>query len=374
MDTGRARVAELYRSGMSINRIAEDETVDRMLLAEKKSRIARRKRVWRVVQQLARDGIIELRGGKTPRTSEKVPRTKPSSDTEPSQTLLPSSFEQLLRDYEALIDDRSGKRIAKPFYQTSDEERWLILSDMHVPNHLSQMDQFAEMIRRHQGEHCLIAGDLYDWEHLTRKWLVRNPGHGSMETILQYGDAILRLMRENFACVRMIEGNHDNRPANLAASVSPDLFWLTRQALHQLYEARHGIELVRNSVMLGDGRQEVCCSWAKLGDVIVSHLETSGKPWGRGVENAAKWLTMWRDVFGIGREVRAYLHAHTHKRSYHWDPVLHAHCWEIGATCGTQQYQILDHRWGPPQRGCFHLILRSGKIDVNASRSWCLDE
>lgn len=282
-----------------------------------------------------------------------------------------SPFEQYLAEYEQLIGACS-KRARQRQRQSGKYVETVVISDLHIPDERS--DFLVEICENHKGSNLVIAGDMDDFEMMSRFNQV-DWNQPTLRDSLARRDAVLDMLSEYFPSIEILLGNHDLRmPRKAASALGPDYAFISQQFLMWSYERRHGVKLITNDVTLHNGRKVPYLHYYhQLGDCMIGHVEVSGRPVAKGVERAHDFFQSWRDVLGLN-PFRVVLQAHTHRQSFYRHPQSRAYCYEIGALCDQPSYALVSRQnYSPVQHGYFHLVQFDGVTDINASRLVSLD-
>jgi hypothetical protein len=360
----------LYHAHTSFNEMARDPLLSQEMLPQIDNERTRSWKIYYKERELVNAGVLEKR----PRRQRKAePEARaPRSLTESSQPQQVDFFEQHLRTYETLIGAAPKEGTRPTRKQARLREETVVISDLHVPD--EREDLIAEVIRRHRGARLVIAGDLDDFEMLSR-YDHNDWNAPTLQDSLARRDALIDTLRENFSEVEIMLGNHDLRlPRRAAKALGPDYAWISQQFLMWAYERRHGIKVITNEVRKQSGRLVPYLHYYhQIGDCVIGHVECAGRPVGKGVERAHDFFLQWKGILGLN-DFRVVLQAHTHKQAFFRHPDTRYFCYEIGAMCDIPSYSLTGRQnYGPPQVGYYHLVQYNGVTDVNESRLISLD-
>lgn len=284
-----------------------------------------------------------------------------------SESSAASLFEKHLWDYEQMIGASAKRAAARSRAPQGRRVETVVISDLHVPD--ERMDLLARIAETHRGANLVIAGDLDDFEMLSKFDQLDWTGLTFQESLARR-DAVLDFLTQHFTNVEVMLGNHDLRiPRKAARLLGADYAFMSQQFLMWTYEKRHGIRLVTQDVRKQCGRQiPYLHYYHQVGDCMIGHVEVSGRTPGKGAERAHDFFQGWKKELGLS-DFRVVLQAHTHKQSYFRHSHSKAHCYEIGALCDIPSYSLMSRQnYGPPQLGYFSLVQYDGVTDINESR------
>lgn len=280
-------------------------------------------------------------------------------------------YEKHLRSYEEWLGAETRSR--RPIRRLSgNRSETIVISDLHYPD--VRMDFIQRICGEHAGCRLVIAGDINDMEAFGR-WDVKTWGLPSLKDLLAGTDALLEHLTRYFPEIYLMMGNHDLRLPRKAGKVAgPDFYWLTQEFLLHAYQQRHGIHLCHRVGKKENGRDVPSLFYThQIGDCVISHVETAGKPVGRGAERAHDVLIGLQEPLGL-EPFRVLLHAHTHKQAYFRHPLTGIHLYELGCLCDVPTYHFHDPKYGPIRHGYYRLVQYNDITSLNESRLVCLDE
>jgi hypothetical protein len=362
---GVERLMELYDSGMSTHKIAEDPALQPTLLAGIEKPESRRWKVYHLINGLIVAGHLTKRDRFARRETKEriVATTLYESDTK-AVAPTESKFEEFLQKYERLIGAATKRRTAER-RQPGELYEAVVFSDPHIPE--ERMDLIAEMSERHKGLDCYVAGDINDFAQFG-KYLKTDWDFPTLKECLAKTDAMFEALSRFHPNLYVMFGNHDLRlPRAASRALGPDYYWMSQEFLVMAYERRHGVKVIRNHIDKECGRSVDLYYYHQVGDCIISHAEHGGAKVGAGVEKAHRFYRAWQHQIGLS-DFRVVLQAHTHKCSYYEHPETGCHLFEIGTLGDMADYALHDAKYSPPQFGYFHLVQKDGVTDINASR------
>ena len=373
-DPGLNRVVELYNDGFIQRDIAEDEELRETLLYGIDNPVSRKFKVSHTIDFLKRIGVIGERDGTN------IPKKKPTKSEEYSPNTTKNTgaiggedaYYRHLSQYEEFIgakEKRKGRECCKE--KIGERTETIIISDTHIPD--ERMDLLGEIALRHSGAHCVLAGDLNDFQMFGRfdlkDWTLPN-----LQASLSRTDAVLGFLTEHFDGVDILMGNHDLRlPRKAAKQLGPEYNFITQEFLLSAYEKRHGARVIRNIITKENGRDlPGLYFYHQVGDCVIGHVEAGGKPVGASSKIAHDFFFSRRKLLGL-TEFKLVLQAHSHRQSFFIDPLTGVHCYEIGALCTEQAYSIEQPKYGPMQKGYYHLVQYGGITDIDESRLYSFE-
>lgn len=192
----------------------------------------------------------------------------------------------------------------------------VVAGDLHSPFH--HREALKALIEEEAGDTDLLVinGDLGDFWSTSRfpksKRLV-DPCSEMVET-----QAVLALLASKFKRIRMLSGNHDNRPRNYLANVLPpdvlDYIALTGpkvfKPLEFLSEGLGNVEVV-------DPIRSEFAEFAflhQIGDLVCTHAETYSIIPNRATGNVNKWIHSFAIPAGLlAGPIRCVVQGHTHQ-------------------------------------------------------------
>lgn len=260
----------------------------------------------------------------------KVPLPEPAA----ASAKLPPSWAE---DYPAFLVDGPAKV--------------LVLSDVHIPFHVSKaLEAAVEFGKKNGADTVLLNGDVCDFHCVSRY-----DHDGSKLTYveeIESGKQFLRWLRAQFPKGRIIykEGNHDERLNKYILSRAPTLFGLEYCTLPSLL----GLSAVGADHV---GEQRV----VHVGKLRVIH----GHEYGSGTSapvNAARWLML--------RARKPALMGHLHQTSEQIEMDIDGNqlaAWSVGCLCGLNpRYRRLSTRWN--HGFAFVTVSKDGTFEVRNLR------
>jgi predicted phosphodiesterase len=192
-------------------------------------------------------------------------------------------------------------------WKTANPEKILSIADMHEPygNELV----YAECELKHKDADILIVpGDLGDYYSKSR---FRKTKHVSFRDELRSVFYRMEWMSTHWKRVRIMIGNHDNRPEKQIADAfcdSPELLIVTEQnLLKRLATNFDNIEIVGTQI---DGGPTLTHVW-QYGDIVFTHAERSMTQKSALMGGLSQQLFRWKDRLGL-KPYRFICQGHNH--------------------------------------------------------------
>lgn len=196
---------------------------------------------------------------------------------------------------------------SKKFNAKTDPEKNLVLSDIHEP--YADITVMRECLNHRDAETIIIPGDIGDFYSKSR---FKKTRHVSFK---EEGLSVFRRLEwcsTNFKNVKVMLGNHDNRPEKMITGRMQDgevdLLILTEQNLLKRFASYFdNIEVVGLQISSEIEMTHIY----QHGDCIFTHGELSAAQESMVLERISNYLSKWKDRLKL-KPYRAILQAHNH--------------------------------------------------------------
>jgi len=195
--------------------------------------------------------------------------------------------------------------------QDIDPEKILVVADPHVPFHCDIVFDTVEREEKDAGT-LIIPGDLTDYYSKAR---FRKTKDQSFKEEVRQTFHILEWASMNFREVKVMRGNHDNRPekqiADLFAGCLSNMITLTeRNLLERMCKYFPNVELVGTTVT--NHKYEIHVEHIyQHGDIIFTHAEISRAQESAIMERISTFLHRWEGVYNL-KPYRVIAQGHNH--------------------------------------------------------------
>ena len=248
-------------------------------------------------------------------------------------------------------------------------EKVLVISDLHIPYHRSDL---LEIVQRHANEVNMIVlnGDIIDCKPISK---FIELGRGTLIDEMAKCHEILKAIDDMTLGIKkvMILGNHEVRLSKYMASNPNELNNLhTDNVLKEVIEGFKKVDHEKGQVTYYSPlpNYEVLDTWYFIDKgCVYCHPISFSKIPARTAYNAVEYFVR------NGYSFDTCLVAHTHH--YGACKNLGKYTVETGSLCQPQSYASTGKLTYIPQDSGYHLaVFKDGKYDINLSRNYLLEE
>lgn len=241
-----------------------------------------------------------------------------------------------------------------------------IAGDFHIPFHHPES---LDYLLRSDADELVIMGDVLDMLSASSHRQTNSYVH--YQTEIAAGRAVIEEICKKYNRVRIIAGNHDNRPIKkmqthlpgLLPMVVHPLVWLT-QGLDNIEFMSLEIPDTKPPIQFGENyRLDFAGIW---NECLFGHFECfCGDD---AVKRLDTWLAQWNHILKIDTP-KAVFQGHVHRLSMEYTPtgrmLIHTGC-----MAKPQEYQFLQHgKYQPPVQGFVKMYRDStGSFDLNKTQ------
>jgi hypothetical protein len=195
------------------------------------------------------------------------------------------------------------------WHEAPDQSKSLILSDPHEPWANQWIYSIVEEKERDAGR-VIIPGDFGDWYSKSR---FRKEKHHSFKDEAKAVFLRMEWLATRWPDVRIMIGNHDNRPEKLIKDLMaahPDLLIMTEQNLIKRFANFFpNVEIV--GYQLDSGSINLTHIY-QFGDIIFTHGELSRVQQTATLEYISRYLHDWKEILGL-QPYKVIAQAHNHR-------------------------------------------------------------
>lgn len=230
---------------------------------------------------------------------------------------------------ELIFPDGEKNNFAPVTLPTKKGDRWLILSDIHLPYHDEAAIKHAVKFAADWGVNGVILnGDTLDCYQLSS--FSRDPRARDFAGELDLAREFLDLLAEQFPKAKIYwkDGNHEERFQRYLLTKAPELLNIEWVGLKKFLELEErGVEYIDNKRII------------RLGKLTVIHGHEYSTP-RIGPANPARWL------FTKAKEIS--ICGHYHQTSEHNEPTISDKliaCWSTGCLCDLHPKYMPLNNW-----------------------------
>jgi len=196
----------------------------------------------------------------------------------------------------------------KPEWGDTDSDKILVLSDLHEP--YGNESVYSEALNHKDAGTLVIPGDIGDYYSKSR---FRKTKHVIFKDEVRAVFYRLEWMSRHWRSIKIMIGNHDNRPEKTIAGLfdgNADLLILTEQnLLKRLASYFENIEVVGTQIEgTGIGLTHIY----QHGDIIFTHGEMSHTRKEMTLAKVSEYLYKWKRVLGL-KPYTVIAQAHNHQ-------------------------------------------------------------
>lgn len=264
------------------------------------------------------------------------------------QTLEPKSFiDQAYSALEKLIGTTNNLPVLEK--KRTIPGRIAIGGDLHgIYADLEAVTKFCQ----DPAEEAWIMGDILDMYSASR--YTSSIDHITMKAELAQGRVLMEMISASFKTVKIIIGNHDNRPLRRVQEWFPQLLPLIISPAELICKGLPNVEFLNYTVENTNpsgafGTDHTLDYMGVQGDCVIGHFENFyGKEAARQCE---KWISEWKHILKLPTDPKVIAQAHVHRLGMEITPqgrILIS----TGCLCRPMEYQMINHgKYQPPTVG-----------------------
>jgi len=241
-----------------------------------------------------------------------------------------------------------------------------VAGDFHIPFHHPES---LDYLLRSDADELVIMGDVLDM--LSASSHRQTNAYVTYQAEIATGRAIIEELCKKYSSVKIITGNHDNRPIKKMQNLLPGLLPMVVHPLVWLTQGLDNVEFMsleipdtKPPLQFGENyKLDFAGIW---NECLFGHFECfCGDD---AVKRLDTWLAQWNHVLKI-ESPRAVFQGHVHRLSMEYTPtgrmLIHTGC-----MAKPQEYQFLQHgKYQPPVQGFVKMYRdETGSFDLNKTQ------
>lgn len=264
-------------------------------------------------------------------------------------------------------------KISYPYVQPPKEwlaetnpDKALAFFDPHEPYAIEEI--FRDSLKHKDAETVIIGGDLGDFYSKSRF-----PKKHSVDFFDEVREIFFRMewLSTHFKKVKIMKGNHDDRPEKKIASIFQDgeidLHILTENnLLGKLAAYFDNVEIVGTKIQNHNYNITLSHIW-QYNDIIFTHAEISRKQDSAIMEYVSQYLYLWKDKLQL-KPYRIIAQGHNHRMMKEWkggEGWLLCPCVMQDVSIGGEYIYSPRMQGSPPLRGYLVIYQKDGLTDWN---------
>lgn len=276
-------------------------------------------------------------------------------------------FQELLDRYRQWVGDTAA--LKPPKIKPGSRKKILALNDIHAPFH--NEEKLGAAIREHKdADECWLPGDVLDLFGVSK--YPKSRQEFSLVQEFQAGQAVIRMLAETFAVVRVLHGNHDERWIKylVAKNIPPDVLEFMRYAYPNSTSPLAKICAGYSNVHMMEPKRIDYAEYGylhQIGDCVLSHAERYSKIPNKAVTDVIDAFMRKLKPMGVLDDFKVVGQAHTHCAGKTWNDYG-----VIGIEMGCMS-RVPDYDGNPringraPVNGYTLFYQENGVTDRNAS-------
>lgn len=241
----------------------------------------------------------------------------------------------------------SDEKEFDPFVVPKNNNRILVLSDIHIPYHsISAVTAALQYGKDHEINTIILNGDIIDFHQLSS--FIKDPRNRHFKEEKEMAIQFFKSLRDNFKTQNIYYklGNHEERYENYMKVRAPELFGDTQFELDVILQLESfGVEIIKEKRTVKAGKLNVVHGHELKGGIIAP-------------VNPARGLFLRTNTNCIA--------GHWHRSSEHVDPNINGEiigCWSTGCLCELHPDYMPNNKWN---HGAADISLNSdGSFFVN---------
>ena len=243
----------------------------------------------------------------------------------------------------------------------------LVLAVLHEP--YSNEKILKDCLQHNDSEEVILAGDIGDFYSKSR---FRKTKYVSFRDEVRSIFYRLEWLSINFQSIKIMLGNHDNRPEKKLAEAlgdDVDLLALTENnLLKRLASYFDNIQIVGTTLITSDSSYNVDMTHIfQYGDCIFTHAEKSMTQESALMGGISLYLSKWKKELKL-KDYKVIAQAHNHTAL---KQCKGSECWFMIPTCSEKKSIGFDYVYNtrmignPPQSGYMLMYQKNGVTDIN---------
>lgn len=258
----------------------------------------------------------------------------------------------------------------------SKQELYLVTSDFHSPFHREDMVRHIIMSyglkSKSPAKQLIINADLFDCYSIS-KYIK----YQSVSLIDEFNStiALVKILAENFPEIILTLGNHEERVFKYFSQkgIPSEYMFLVNynwgRHLETLFpNVKVAKEIIGSRII---GEHEASHFHVIGKDCAVGHFEFSGAKTLNAASKFAQWANQWEHHVPQLKDIKLFLHSHTHKLGLYALKGGSVVIGETGCFCKLQEYAVKpDGKYSPSVNGWWEVWQDKGITDLNRSRHY----